>query len=134
MSTYKHYFAAESQLRKMGLSITRAELISEFTSGRKSSLKELSSVEYADLVQRMNTMLGRQRSADKLNDQRRKVIALLCKMGYVTPDGLADMTRIQAWCVSHGHAHVTLNEYDAITLPRLVTQVEIMYKKFLQAL
>jgi hypothetical protein len=132
MTAFKHFFAAEKKLRQSGLYYDRAELIEEFTKGRTSSLRALSASEYTDLVVFMNQLVGKN-EFQKANDMRRKVIALLAKQGYVK-DGFSDMERINAFCVSHGHAHKELNAYSIDELTKLVSQVDIMYAKFIEGL
>ena len=134
MNAFKHYFAVEKKLRASGMRIERAELISEFTGGAKSSLRDLSSTEYSELLTQMNNLAKRQDIADKLNLMRRKVIANLTKCGYITAERKADMERINNWCVTHGHAHKRLNDYNAWELQKLITQAENMYAKFLERL
>lgn len=132
MTAFRHFFAAEKKLRTSGLYYDRAELIEEFTKGRTTSLRQLTASEYEQLVVFMNQLNGRG-ELEKANDMRRKVIALLAKQGYVK-DGFSDMERINSWCVSHGHAHKELNAYTIEELTKLVSQVEIMYAKFIEGL
>jgi deoxycytidylate deaminase len=130
--SYSHYFALEKKLRTMGMRIEREELISEFTNNRTSSLKELTACEYEHMIRNLNNMVQKQNVADKMNTMRRKVIACLAKSGYVDSTGRSDMKRINQWCVTHGHAHKTLNEYDGVELQKLIIQAESLYDKFLK--
>ena len=75
-----------------------------------------------------------ERKTDSNNQQRRKIIALFAKMGYVkyTPQGKrADMNRIHSWVEKYGYLKNPLNSYNKNELPRLVSQVEKFYKKYL---
>lgn len=134
MNAFKHYFALEKKLRNSGMKLERSELIHGFTGGRTESLRDLTAAEYEQLIRQMNNMVHKQHVADNLNTMRRKVIALLCKCGYVTAHQTADMSRINTWCVTHGHRHKPLNEYNGVELPKLITQAELMYTKFLNEL
>ena len=134
MSKYAQYFALEKQLKATGYKADRSDLISDFTGAKCSSLKDLSIDEYNGLIRYMNEQLqpAKKRQDDKDSRQRRKVIALFCNMHYTTPEGKADMKRINDWCVKYGHLHVTLNYYSGADLTRLVSQAESTYKSFIQ--
>jgi hypothetical protein len=132
MTAFRHFFATEKKLRNTGLYYDRAELVEEFTKGRTKSLRDLSASEYTDLVVFMNQLVGKD-DFTKANDMRRKVIACLAKAGY-KKDGQSDIERINAWCISHGHGNKELNAYTIEELPKLVTQAEIVYNKFLNEL
>lgn len=137
---YAAYFVVEKKLQGIGFDYTRDEVIELFTKGKKSSLKELSHWEYKELLNWMNTMLPHQNDTVKdeykrCNAMRRKIIAILCKMGYKTADGMhADMQRIGEWATKYGKNHKQLNDYTYKELTELVTQAELMYNKFLKAI
>lgn len=133
MSAFRAFFLLEKQLRNSGLKYERAELIKDFTQGRTSSLRELGASEYVDLLMSMNQMVVKGANAEA-NNMRRKVIACLAKAGYTSAPKAADMERINNWCKSHGYLHKRLNEYSIGELPKLVTQAELVYAKFLEEL
>lgn len=136
--SFKTYFAIEKKLKTQGFDFTRQELISQFTNGKKNGLSDLSTHEYKELIRELNLKLQTkpniaQPTADALNLQRRKIIALFHKMGY-TIEGKADMKRIYSWVLKYGKYKKSLNQYDANEMPVLVTQVEAMYKTFLNGI
>ena len=133
--SYRQYFAIEKQVKQLGFQVERDEIIHNVTNGRKSSLKDLSSVEYAELIRAMNQLVNQvgNMKRQRMDRQRKKVIAMLCKVGY-TVDGAADMPRINQWCKKYGYLHKPLNDYKENELPFLVGQAENVYLKFIKGL
>lgn len=136
MSTYNQYFAIEKSARGLGIPVNRDEIIAGLTGGRTHSLKDLSPHEYRELINYMNQMVLTQKTEDEIHCEkmRRKVIALLCKCGYVTKDNRPDIFRINSWCRDYGHGSKLLNEYTRQELPKLINQVDAMYLKQIDAL
>lgn len=133
-NVYAQYFAIEQRMSEVGMHIDRAEIIADFTEGRTESLKDLTVSEYRELIQSLNAMINHHKiQFDKNNQMRRKVIAILTQCGYVEHNR-ADMQRINQWCISHGHKHCILNEYDTDGLRILITQAENMLKTQIEAL
>jgi hypothetical protein len=133
---YATYFAIEKQMRQLGDTRSRHEIISDFTSGIKSSLAELSPTEYKELITQMTSIVSN--TAD-CNTMRRKIIATLVKCGYrkshrtLTDVVEADMDRIYAWVLKYGYLHKPLNQYTIREIPTLVTQAEKLYTSHLEA-
>ena len=158
---YASYFAAESVLKKMGFDIERAEVISEVTNNRKSSLKELSDFEYRELVNHLNRIIANSKSAicnpqsaicnpqsairnpqsainktwqsTPENIMRRKILALFYKMNY-RANGKTDVNRVNEWCLKYGKFKKSLNKHNREELTQLVSQVEKVYESFIQTL
>ncbi len=135
---YKQYFVIEKKLKKIGSNMTRAEYIESFTEGKKNSLKNLTPREYNEFIQHLNRLINNQPKSDwknsPSNKMRRKIISLFKKMNYTKPDDKADMEAIENWCIKYGYLHKNLNKYDSQELPKLITQVEQVYKTFIEAL
>lgn len=139
MNKYAAYFAVEQKLRANGFDYDRLEVVEMFTQGKKHSLTELSEWEYREMLRWMNSHLSNQPKtisdvSQRCDKMRKKIIAILCKMGYKTPQGKADMNRIGAWAIKYGSTHRTFNAYSYKELTELVTQAELMYNKFLKAI
>ena len=134
-SKYSAFFRIHNRIQASGLEIERSELIDDFTSGQKQSLQKLTPWEYNELLNWLNRTFpaGEDPKKAKANQMRRKIIALFRKMGY-QEDGKADMERIYAWVLKYGLLNKSLNQYTYDELPKLVTQVESIYKKHLQSL
>lgn len=139
---YKSYFAIEGKLRGQGFDFDRSEAVSTFTSGKKTGLTELTPGEYKEFIKWLNEKLNNQvvvsspsrgSGKDHAQIQRRKIIALLCKVGMVQ-DGKADMNRIYSWVLSHGYLKKSMNLYTTSELPKLVYQAEELYRKHIEKL
>jgi len=133
MTNFKQYFAIEKQLKKQGNHLTRAEMIEDFTQGKKSSLKDLSPWEYKELIIQLNRTLG-MTTANPKNDwmntpenkMRRKIWGLFIRKMHYTEDGL------NLWLLKYGKFHKALNEHTKNELTQLVTQAENVYASFLK--
>lgn len=108
------------------------DMLLQWTSGKKDSFKALTDDERRSLEEHLQNMVNPVASA--ADRMRRKVIACLRAHGCNTPDGKADMVRINAWCVKYGHAHKALNHVTNAELPRLVTQAERVNMSDLKAI
>ncbi len=131
--SFKQYFAIEKQLKKQGNHLTRAEMIEDFTKGKKSSLKDLSPWEYKELLIQLNRTLGMTKANPKTdwmntpeNKMRRKVWGLFINKMHYTEEGLS------LWLLKYGKFHKALNEHSKDELTQLVTQAENVYASFLK--
>lgn len=129
MSNYSQYFAIQKKLNDKGYDVDRSSLIWDFTQGKKTSLKDLSSVEYREFISYLNRILSSTNiKADKM---RKKIISYFHKMGYQEEDMTINMDRVNNWCCRYGYLHKRLNDYTENELPKLITQVESVYTSFL---
>jgi len=124
---YKEYFAIEKRMKAAGWHGDRAELISDFTAGKKDSLKALSNMEYRGFIASLQTFEGNandwQNSPN--NRMRRKLWYLFVrKMDYTTE-------QFNEWVVKYGKFHKPLKEHNADELTQLLTQVELVYKSYI---
>lgn len=141
MTAYKEYFAIESKIKKQGFDIERSDVIRQFSNGRKQGLSQLTAFEYQELLRWLNRKFGNNRTTaqnhpefnEKEDRQKKKIIALFCKMGYVKDDK-ADIYRINGWAMKYGHLHKKMNDYHGADLTMLVSQAEEVYKTFLDGL
>lgn len=145
MTAYKEYFAIESKIKKQGFDIERSDVIRQFSNGRKQGLSQLTAYEYQELLRWLNRKFGGGRATmhcgstppppfnEKEDRQKKKIIALFCKMGYVKDDK-ADIYRINGWAMKYGHLHKKMNDYHGADLTMLVSQAEEVYKTFVDGL
>jgi hypothetical protein len=133
MSNYKQYFAIEKQLKKQGNHLTRAEMIEDFTKGKKSSLKDLTDGEYKELIIQLNRVIGMTKANPKNdwmnspeNKMRRKVWGLFIRKMHYTEEGF------RLWLKKYGKFHKALNEHSREELTQLVTQAKSVYASFLK--
>ena len=130
-SRYREFFPLFSRMQAVGYKLERGELILTYTEGRTESLTGLSDPEYKGLITHMRSLVDNLVANNVVIRQRRKVIALLCEIGYVTEDKKPDMPRINEWCRSFGHLKLPLNSYFNNDLTKLVYQAEQVYQSFL---
>jgi hypothetical protein len=156
---FASYFAIESKLKQRGFDCDRAEMISDFTNGKKSSLKSLNSHEYREFINHLNRIIantapkvpqsaihnpqsaiGNPQSAIQKdwqqtpeNIMRRKILALFYKMGY-RANGKTDIQKVNTWCANYGRFKKELNAHKHDELTQLVSQVEKVYKSYLETL
>jgi len=133
---FTEYFLIAKRLEKLGVPVDRAELVSEFSEGKKTSLRALTPHEYKEFLTALNNMLGAHwtKAQVSMDTQRKKIIANLRKVGYTLPDGRSDMQSIHTWVIKYGYLHKPLNAYRAKELPFLVSQAQNVTDKFIQGL
>lgn len=122
-----------SLLSSTGLTARKKELVISFTDGRAESSKELSQEEANELIQYLKRFTV-ETEAEKADKMRKKIISMAHQMEWKLPNGKADMSRINNWCVKYSYLHLTLNNYSYSALPKLLTQFESIYYSFLQNL
>lgn len=134
MNKYKQYFALEADAIKRGFTFERSEIISDFTSGRKDGLTQLTPHEYNELIRWMQRTFSTGYTPEqiKANLMRRKIISMFRKMGW-HENGQADMERIYAWVVKYGYLKKRMNDYTYAELPALVTQVEKVLQSYIES-
>ena len=120
-------------LTKLNLQGRRHAIVWDYSRGRTESSKELSYTEINAIIKALEagfTELGR------CDIMRKKIISMAREMGWEVysqqrQKTVADMERIEAWCIKFGYLHKGLNKYTYTELPKLVTQFEAMYTGFL---
>lgn len=109
------HYKQDNELKQM--------LVHQYTAGRATSTKEL---ELSEAKRLISDLLR----ADPTDKMRKKILSICHELGWHTPSGKLDWTRINRFCEKYGHAHKShLNAYTSVELVRLVTQFENMLKK-----
>lgn len=118
----------------------KEELVHQFTNGRETKSSEMTVEECRALINHLNVIKqqnikvvaspGPVFQNTPANNMRRKVISIAHEMKWKLPNGKADMTRVNDFCVKRGHAHKTLNEYTYDELPKLITQFEQVLREY----
>lgn len=138
MSNYNNnrfaaYFSLEKELKLSGHYPERAELISEFTSGKKTSLRALEYIEYTNFIKWIrNTFQFKNVATDWQNKpeniMRRKLWVIFCKeMGYTTAE-------YENWVVKYGQFHRPIKAHTKEQLQLLVVQAEKVLKSFTKSI
>ena len=120
-----------AMLAKLHLTDQKAAMVSGLTGGRTESLKELSVQEGTLLIRHLKTLDPEEQKADTM---RRKIIYLARCMHWETPEGKADMQRIDGWMLKYSHGKKKLSQYQYKDLPRVLDQFEQVYKTFVKSL
>lgn len=127
-------------LQKQNLTHYKAEMVGGATAGRTESSRELHYNEAAELIKQLQAMQPVQQWKPKPGEQqRRKIIAIAYNMGWEIPNPkggkpIADMKRINDWCIKFGFGKKKLNDYTTKELPTLVSVFEKVYKEFLNGI
>jgi len=113
-------------LKECGLEEMKGTLVSSFTDERSASSKDLTEHEASCLVKYLQDEHNQ-----KCKPMRGKIIHYLCLLGYVDGNEEADWARIDNFIANIGSNNprrVRLNFLYRSELPKVVTQVEAMYK------
>lgn len=147
-------------LTQTGLTPAKQTLVESFSSGRETSSTGLKDHEAIEMIKYLKgELLKKQQPAysdpkhignvmpaafkastpgKQANTMRKKIIALAHQMGWsgihpTSGNKIADMARINAWCIKYGYLHKQLNDHTISELPKLVTQFDNLYKTFLNS-
>lgn len=142
MSTYpitpNQLKAIHALLNAAGLKDEKESIVDSFSGGRTVHVGELSKGEAMALIGHLKSLDSTAQRADKM---RNKILSMAHEMGWekeVDNRQLAkgkkpiDMQRVNNWCVKYGYLHKRLDAYNYNELPRLVTQMEGVYKDHLK--
>ena len=105
----------------------KRSLVYQFSDGRSTSSKELSQGEAWALLRYLQDQ-----HSNLCRKMRGKIIHYLCLLGFVVGNDQADWTRIDGYIEQMGSNNprkVRLNFLYLSELPKVVTQVEAMYRK-----
>lgn len=101
----------------------KAWLVEEFTEGRSSSTKDMSTTECQALIDHL-AKVAVDTNADRANVMRRKAFAIAHELGWETSDGKVDRNRFDHWMLKYSYLHKGINQYTHNELPKLLTQLE----------
>lgn len=110
--------------------IDKKEMIAAVTNGRTESSADLEVMECNRLINQLKAELRLMTGKDQSSDQqRKKILYYFHELNYETPEGKIDWSRVNPWILNYGYLHKPLNDYTNSELPKLVTQVENIYRK-----
>lgn len=112
---------------------TMREMIKNATQQRTDSRKGLYGYEIISLIQHLGKRKGGTSNiqpvdADGNDKQRKRLISKFREMGYNTPDGKADMERINSTLEQHWSKKI--NDYDAKELAKIIGVVQKVWLPF----
>lgn len=101
----------------------KAWLVEQFTEGRSSSTKDMSTTECQALIDHL-AKVAMDTNADRANVMRRKAFAIAHELGWETSDGKVDRNRFDHWMLKYSYLHKPINQYTLAELPTLLSQLE----------
>lgn len=107
---------------------TKATMVQGFSSGRSDSSKGLYFDEATEMIKHLQALQPNAAAAAKM---RGKVLYYAHEMNWRVA-GKLDMPRVDAWCNKFGYLHKDLDKYEYSELPKLVSQIEAVYKHYLK--
>ena len=108
----------------------KEDMVMRCTSNRTNSSSKMSVTECQALINELRHAAKQTPEYVKSDLMRKKIISSFKKVGYTAKDGTADMLAINNFCVKRGYLHKELNKYTYKELPKLVYQVDQVYKSF----
>lgn len=111
----------------------KIEMVINVTEGRAQSSKDLTDKEFVILINKLQTELGAGEQPKWLqaNKMRKKILSMCHELGlhqYGTTK--IDMTSVDKLCREHTYLKKGLNAYSLSELPKLVSQFEVILKKY----
>lgn len=138
MSKYKEFFAHATRLGKKHDLTWKQDMVSYFTHGRTTSLKEMHDSEYLRMVKYLRQQTDLSVSTQELrkmrmNEMRKKIFSLCRTMGYISGYSQADKKINQhiVYSIVERYGYLKPKPLGAYTwdeLPKLVSQFEKMRK------
>ena len=143
------YAAFYTELKKLP-GMSKDEAVYEFTNGRTRSLRDLSEWDVQELTRRLRSIAPRpplpaSRTSANGSGERdlrapmiKKVVAMAHEMGMVSKMLNAkgqmqnDYSRLNRWMLEKSYLKKKLNAYTYAELPKLVSQMENVYRDFLK--
>lgn len=132
MSKYSQYFAIEKQLKQIGYSVDRTDVIHKFTKGFKTSLKDLSSFEYRELCNWLNSVVSQHSENEKrMNLQLKKMRSqILNDATYVGIKEKTGWERFNNFMLTCSILKKPLNRYSITELSDLAKQFKSIRHKY----
>jgi hypothetical protein len=128
-----------AQLRKISTVISKRcisksdkeAMVLGFSCGRCTSSKELYFLEATEFIKHLEAGDPSKEAAVKM---RGKILYYAHEMGWHTfKNGkyVADVKRVDQWCLKYGYIKRKFDGYSYQELPRLVSQFEVVYQHFI---
>lgn len=132
-----------NQLKKISVLInqrginkeTKAAMVAGFSGGRTESSKDLLFEEAVLMIRHLEQTDPNYAAIEKM---RRKVLYYAHQMGWQKASASGklrvDMQRVDEWCKTYSYLKKPLNNYTYKELPKLLSQIEAVYKSVLNKL
>lgn len=110
-------------------------MVAGFSGGRTESSKDLLFEEAVLMIRHLEQTDPNYPAIEKM---RRKVLYYAHQMGWQKASASGklrvDMQRVDEWCKTYGYLKKPLNNYTYKELPKLLSQIEAVYKSVLKTL
>lgn len=103
-------------------------MVAGFSNQRCHSSRLLYYHEAFALIKHLQTLQPHQAAAAKM---RNKILYYAHEMNWENAPGHVDMQRVDNWCIKFSYLHKKLNQYEYQELPRLISQMQQVYKHYL---
>lgn len=107
--------------------LDKEEAVLSFTDGRTTHLTEMTSGEFSSLI----NMLQGETPKDRMT---KKILSMAHEMGWETPDGKADISRINAWATKYTKHKAGIDKIPEKELAGVVSVFEKVYLSFLKGI
>lgn len=142
-ATAKQVKYIQTMIGKLGLREEKATLVHEISGGKASHVNELSFSEASQLIVHLkkSSQSFKPKIKPHPNPPQREgksqkmfnsIIRMGHQLGWKLESGKIDMSKINAWCMSHGYLHKPMNDYTHAELPRLVQQFTMMFEEYIK--
>jgi len=122
------YRSIHYRLRQAGIEDMKEVIVASFSQDKTTSLRALGDTELIGL----NIHLI-QLDKERRMPMRKKIIHLMCLMGFTTSTDKPDYPAIDTWCLAHTKAKKKLNALSYSELIDTTNQVETWYKRELRS-
>lgn len=119
-------------MTKAGILKQKADIADSFSEGRTLHLSDLTHDETVELVAYLRKLTGQ--SANPSDKMSRKILSIAHELDWEQIDGRVDMERLNNWLVKSTAQKKPLDKLSHSELTQVVSQIEIVYKKFLKAI
>lgn len=124
MTRNQLYTQIHLRLGLLGLKDQKGTMAMSYSRGKTDSLRAMSEGELIEFSTALIHMENK-----KLGPMRRKIIHLMCLMGYTRNNNRPDYEAINTWCKTHTRKKKRLNAFTYSELIEVTNQVEAWYKK-----
>jgi len=117
---------------KAKLEKQKEDLVWSFSDERTIHLSELTQAETESIVAYLRNLTGQ--TANPSDKMRRKILSIAHELQWELIDGRVNMERLNSWLIKSTPQKKPLDELSYQELAQVVSQIEIVYKKFLKGI
>jgi hypothetical protein len=111
-------------LGRLGLMDEKKEFVHQYSDGKATSTKDLTSTQARYLIASLKKMVPQTEEQASVERQHKKIFALAQEAGWELANGKVDTERLHGWINKFGYLKKELKAYTHNELPKLITQLE----------